>query len=120
MIVSKNARGSARRCRGVSWSTRTPIPVQERNQSIEVTTPRQLGATIGKGEPDPAVASFARSEDRVLVTTDRGFLDPELGTGLRVLLVASDDATGEEIARRAGLPARAADDPQDLKRITWI
>ena len=77
-------------------------------------------ATIGKGKLDPRVAQFARNENRVLITTDRDFLDPELSAGLHVLLVAADNATGHEITEKAAELARMADKPDDLKRITWI
>jgi predicted nuclease of predicted toxin-antitoxin system len=56
--------------------------------------------TVGKGTPDLSVGQFARDEDRVLVTTDRDFLDPELSGGLRVLLVADDRSEAAISPRR--------------------
>lgn len=77
-------------------------------------------ATLGRGESDDRVAQFAREENRVLITTDRDFLVLELHSGLRVLLVANSDAEGREIAEKAATLARLADEPGDLKPVTWI
>lgn len=77
-------------------------------------------ATLGKGEPDHRVAAFARNEERTLITTDRGFLDPEHRGGIRVMMVADDAASGDEIAANAAELARMADSPGELNPVTWI
>lgn len=75
---------------------------------------------IGKGKPDARVARYARESDRVLVTTDRDFLDSELNAGLRVLLVSADDADGDAIAEKADELAGLTETPNALKRVTWV
>jgi predicted nuclease of predicted toxin-antitoxin system len=77
-------------------------------------------AAIGKGKPDARVARCARETDRVLITTDRDFLDAELNAELRVLLVSADDADGDEVAKKADELANLAETPDDLKRVTWL
>lgn len=79
-----------------------------------------VAATLGKGTSDRRIAEFVRTENRLLVTTDRDFLDPELHADIRILLVADDSAAGDEIAERATELARLADTPNDLERVTWV
>lgn len=79
-----------------------------------------VGTALAKGEPDTRVARHARKTGRVLVTTDRDFLDPELNTGLRVVLVSGDNTDGDEIARKIDELAALAAGPDELKRVTWV
>lgn len=75
---------------------------------------------LGRGTSDDRVARFARDEDRVLITTDRDFLDPEVHVGIRVLLVVDSDAKGRGVAGKADELAGLADDSIHLKNVTWI
>jgi predicted nuclease of predicted toxin-antitoxin system len=77
-------------------------------------------AALGKGKPDARVAQCALEMNRVLITTDRDFLDSAVNAGLRVLLVGADDADGDEIAEKADELAHLAENPDNLKRVTWL
>lgn len=81
---------------------------------------QNVSDVIDKGHPDPKVAECARREDRILVTTDRDFLDPELRGEIRVFMVSDASATGHEIAERVSEIVCIADSPRDLRLVTWI
>jgi uncharacterized protein with PIN domain len=75
--------------------------------------------TIGKGTLDPGVQAYASQENRVLITTDRGFQRPKRHRDITVLMVPGD-LGGPEIARRVIETTTYADSPQDLGNIVWL
>lgn len=101
----------------VDEDTHTDTAVELANRGHDAVT---VEAALGAGAADARVASFASDENRVFITTDRDFLDPELRAGFRTLLVANSDADGHEIARKTDQLARLANDPAELRPITWI
>jgi predicted nuclease of predicted toxin-antitoxin system len=63
------------------------------HDALHVMTAPELGA----GTPDPEVAAFARRTDRVLITGDTGFLEPDHRDGATVLFCQDDDLRPEEV-----------------------
>ena len=74
----------------------------------------------GKGAKDPDIRTHAAETDRVLVTTDRDFLDPERNRDIAVLLVPSAQLDGDEVARRVSEVIEHADGPDALGRVVWL
>jgi predicted nuclease of predicted toxin-antitoxin system len=75
---------------------------------------------MNKGTQDADVRTHAAETDRILVTTDRDFLDPERNRGIAILLVPSAQLPGEEVARRVLEVIEHADEPDALGRVVWL
>lgn len=59
-----------------------------------------ISETIGDGSSDPAVAHHANDTNRILLTTDRDFLDADRYPDLQVFLVTDSEAQAHEIANK--------------------
>lgn len=79
-----------------------------------------VATALGKGHPDTRVVELAKREDRILITANRGFLEPSHRRGIQVFLVADDGTPGHEITDRIAELATLADDPNELNPVTWI
>lgn len=75
---------------------------------------------VGEGATDPAVWEYARDSHRILVTTDRDFLDRRQYEVIRVIMVADTAAKGNDIADRIEKLVEFANQPTDLRQVTWI
>ena len=76
--------------------------------------------SVGEGSLDPEIADYAIDTNRLLITTDRDFLDGEQYPDIQVLLVTDSSAVGYVIADQVDELAQLAADPSELRRITWI
>jgi predicted nuclease of predicted toxin-antitoxin system len=76
--------------------------------------------TTGKGTLDPNVRAHAAETDRVLVTTDRDFLEPERNRNITVLLTPSAQLDGDEVARRVLEVIEHANGPDALGQVVWL
>lgn len=80
------------------------------HDAIHVLTTDELGA----GTPDGDLVAFVRHTDRLLVTGDTGFLEPDHRGDTTVLFCQDDDLTPEEVGELFGLLDSYVEDQTDL------
>ena len=83
------------------------------HDAVHVTSTAGLGA----GTPDADLVAFVRRTDRVLITGDTGFLDPDHRGDATVLFCQEDDLTPTEIGEFVDRLDAYADDQSDLPSV---
>jgi predicted nuclease of predicted toxin-antitoxin system len=78
------------------------------------------GSVPGRGTPDGEIVEFATEDDRILITGDKGFLDPDHRNGVTVLFCLDDDLRPREIGALVdGLEALVAEQ-RDLPEVHYL
>lgn len=80
------------------------------HDAVHVLTTDELGA----GTPDADLVAFVHHTDRLLVTGDTGFLEPDHRGDTTVLFCQDDDLTPEEIGELLDLLDSHVEDQTDL------
>lgn len=80
------------------------------HDAVHVLTTAELGA----GTPDGDLVAFVRHTDRLLVTGDTGFLEPDHRGDTTVLFCQDDDLAPEEIGELLDQLDSYVDDQTDL------
>ena len=80
------------------------------HDAVHVTSAAELGA----GTPDADLVAFVQRTNRVLVTGDSGFLDPDHRGDATMLFCQDDDLTPTEISELVDRLNAYVDDQSDL------
>jgi len=95
-------------------ATGTETELNDRgHDAVHVTSAAELGA----GTSDADLVAFVRRTDRVLITGDTGFLDPDHRGDATVLFCRDDDLTPTEIGELVDRLDAYVDDQFDLPSV---
>jgi len=77
----------------------TAVELRSRGHDAVHVTTADVG--LGDGTPGRELVRFASEEDRIVVTGEKGFLDPDHRNGVTALFCLDDDLRPGEVGRLA-------------------